>query len=56
MGAKYRYTVVLKRDPEDGSYTVTVPALPGCVTEGDVVESSLEMVKEAIAGYLESLI
>ena len=56
MNSKYRYTVVLEKDPEDGSYTVTVPALPGCVTEGDTVEDSLEMAKEAIAGHLESLI
>lgn len=56
MESKYRYTVVLEKDPEDGCYTVTVPALPGCVTEGDTVEDSLEMAKEAIAGHLESLI
>ena len=52
---KYCYTVVLDKDPEEGVYTVTVPALPGCITEGDSVEESLEMVKEAIALYIESL-
>ena len=51
----HRYTVVLEKDPEEGGYTVTVPALPGCVTEADTVEESLEMAKGAIAGYLESL-
>ena len=51
----YCYTVILDRDPEEGGYTVTVPALPGCVTEGDTVEESLAMAREAIAGYLESL-
>ncbi len=51
----YRYTVILDRDLEEGGYTVTVPALPGCVTEGDTVEESLAMAREAIAGYLESL-
>ena len=53
---KHRYTVVLEKDPEEGSYTVTVPALPGCVTEGDTIEESLAMAREVIAGHLESLI
>lgn len=52
---KYCYTVVLDKDTEEGGYTVTVPALPGCITEGDTVEESLEMVKEAITLYIESL-
>ena len=51
----HRYTVVLERDPEEGGYTVTVPAFPGCITEADTVGESLDMAKEAIAGYLESL-
>ena len=37
-----RYTVLLQPDPEEGGYTVTVPALPGCVTEGDTLEEALE--------------
>ena len=44
----HRYTVVLERDPEEGGYTVTVPALPGCITEADTVGESLDMAKEAI--------
>jgi predicted RNase H-like HicB family nuclease len=35
--------------------TVTVPALPGCITEGDTVEEAMENAQEAIAGYLEAL-
>ena len=31
---------------EEGGYTVTVPALPGCLTEGDTVEEALENAKE----------
>ena len=49
------YTVVLTPDPEDGGFTVTVPALPGCVTEGDTVEKALAMAGDAIALYVESL-
>ncbi|MBI2906203.1 MAG: type II toxin-antitoxin system HicB family antitoxin [Chloroflexi bacterium] len=50
-----RYTIILEPDPEEGGYTVTVPALPGCVTQGETVEESIERAKEAIAGYIESL-
>ena len=50
-----RYTIVLDPDPEEGGYTVTVPALPGCITEGDSIEEATERAKEAIALRLESL-
>ena len=49
------YRVLLRHEPE-GGYTVTVPTLPGCVTYGDDVDHAIEMVREAIALYLESLI
>ena len=50
------YKVILERnEDEEGYYTVTVPALPGCVTQGRTKEEALERVKEAIQGYLESL-
>jgi len=47
------YTVVLEYN--EGYYTVTVPALPGCITQGQTKEEALEHAKEAIQGYLESL-
>ncbi|HEY8694997.1 MAG TPA: type II toxin-antitoxin system HicB family antitoxin [Chloroflexota bacterium] len=53
--SEHEYTVILQPDEEDGGYTVTVPALPGCVTEGDTLEEAVEMAKEAIEGYLEAL-
>ena len=49
------YKVILERNDEEGYYTATVPALPGCVTQGRTKEETLERVKEAIQGYLESL-
>ena len=49
------YRVLLRHEPE-GGYTVTVPTLPGCVTYGDDVDHAIEMVREAIALYLESLV
>jgi antitoxin HicB len=53
--ANYQYTAVFE-PAEEGGYTVTVPALPGLVTEGDTLEEARAMVKDAIRGYLESLI
>lgn len=38
---------------EDGGYTVYVPALPGCISEGETKEEALTNIKEAIALYLE---
>ena len=51
-----RYTVLLEPDPEQGGYTVTVPALPGIVTEGDTLEEAIAMAKDAIALHIEGLI
>ena len=39
---------------DEGGYTVYVPALPGCVSEGDTVEEARQNIREAIALYLES--
>jgi antitoxin HicB len=50
-----RYTIVLEADVDEGGFTVLVPALPGCITQGDTVEQCVERAKEAIAGYLECL-
>ncbi len=52
----HRYTIILHPDDEQGGYTVTVPALPGCVTEGRTVEEAITMAREAIQLYIESLI
>ena len=40
---------------EDGGYTVTVPSLPGCISEGENREDALKNIKEAIALYLEPI-
>jgi antitoxin HicB len=55
VGKSYTYTVVLERDLEAGGFVVSVPTFPGLVTEGDTVENSLEMAREAILAYIESL-
>mgnify|MGYP003547598514 FL=1 len=38
---------------DEGGYTVYVPALPGCISEGENVDEALENIKEAIELYLE---
>ncbi len=40
---------------EDGGYTVTVPSLPGCISEGKNREEALKNIKEAIILYLEPI-
>ena len=52
--AKRSYTVIYEPQPE-GGYTVTVPALPGCVSEGDTLEEARAMAEDAIRAYCESL-
>jgi antitoxin HicB len=42
--------------PEDeGGFSVSVPALPGCFTQGETIEEAMEMAKEAISLYVETL-
>ncbi len=45
---------MLRNEPE-GGYTVIVPSLPGCATYGETIEQAIEMAKEAIELYIESL-
>jgi len=47
-----RYTVVLEKEA-DGGYVVTVPALPGCVSQGDDREEALANIREAIQLYVD---
>ncbi len=51
--AMLKYTVILIPE-EEGGYSVEVPALPGCYTQGETKEEAISMVKEAIELYLES--
>ena len=37
----------------EGGYTVTVPALPVCVSYGETFERALDMIKDAMQGWLE---
>ncbi len=50
------YTILLDPDFEEGGYTVTVPALPVCVTQGETLEDSIAMAKDAIRCHINGLI
>ena len=49
------YTVVLDPDEKGRGYTVLVPALPGCITQGHTRAEALARAREAIAAYIASL-
>ncbi|MBM3205077.1 type II toxin-antitoxin system HicB family antitoxin [Candidatus Uhrbacteria bacterium] len=51
----YNFTVVF-HPAEEGGYMVIVPALPGCITEGDTLDDAKKMAEEAIQLYCESLL
>lgn len=47
-----RYVVVLTPEAQ-GGYSVVVPSLPGCFSEGETVEEALAMARDAIATFLD---
>lgn len=47
-------TVILERD-EDGYFVASVPALPGCFTQGKTLEEVMDNIKEAIELYIKDL-
>ncbi len=47
-----KLTVVLEPSDE-GGYTVLVPSLPGCISEGETVDEALANIREAIALYVD---
>ncbi len=54
MSKSREFEVVLIPESE-GGFSVSVPALPGCHTQGETVEEAVAMAKEAIELYLETL-
>jgi len=44
---------IILEPSDEGGYTVTVPSLPGCISEGDTKEETINNIKEAIELYLE---
>ena len=46
---------VVLEPSEEGGYTVHVPSLPGCISEGETVEEAMKNIQEAIELYLEPI-
>ncbi|NOY67989.1 MAG: type II toxin-antitoxin system HicB family antitoxin [Deltaproteobacteria bacterium] len=46
---------VILEPSEEGGYTVIVPSLPGCISEGETREEALKNIQEAIELYLETV-
>ncbi|HEY7036992.1 MAG TPA: type II toxin-antitoxin system HicB family antitoxin [Thermomicrobiales bacterium] len=53
--SRLTYSVLLQPDPDEGGYTVTVPELPGIVTQGETFEEALAMARDAIVLHVEGL-
>jgi len=52
---KQTFNLAFEPDPQ-GGFTVTAPALPGCVTYGATLEEARRMAREAIELYVEDLV
>ena len=50
-----KYTAIFEPDRQDGGYVVSIPALPGCLSQGETFEEAAANIKEAAELYLEVL-
>jgi antitoxin HicB len=51
-----KYSIILEPDADGNGFTVRVPALPGCITEGATRDEAIANAKEAIEGFIEGLV
>ena len=49
-----RFPVIMEKD-KDGIYVLTVPALPGCISDGRAVEEAMSNIREAIRGFIDDM-
>ena len=54
--SRLTYSVLLQPDPDEGGFTVTVPELPGVVTQGETFEEAMAMARDAIALHIAGLV
>lgn len=52
VDTKFIYPAIFTPDEEEGGYTVEVPDLPGCITEGDTLLEAIEMAVDAASGWI----
>jgi len=48
------YRILIEQD-EDGIFVAECPSLPGCISQGNTREEAIQNIKNAIAGYIQSL-
>jgi predicted RNase H-like HicB family nuclease len=54
MEVPMKYRILIEQD-EDGMFVAEVPALPGCISQGNTRNEALDNIREAIRAYIESL-
>lgn len=54
--AEYVYPALFHLNEDDGSYTITYPDLPGCISEGKSLENALYMAQDALRVWLGYLL
>lgn len=57
MNEEYVYTILIEpADADERGFVVSVPALPGCLTQGDTYEEAIRSAREAIQCHIEGLL
>lgn len=51
----FNYTAIFEPDKKSGGFSVTIPALPGCISEGETFEDAKKNIEEAASLYLETI-
>lgn len=54
MEKRLTYNIQIERD-EDGIYVVSVPALPGCFTQGRTFDEAIGQAQDAISAFITTL-
>ena len=54
--AEYVYPALFHLNEDDGSYTITYPDIPGCISEGKSLENALYMAQDALCVWLRYLL
>jgi predicted RNase H-like HicB family nuclease len=54
-GNVMRQVIIHRADPDETGFWAEVPSLPGCFSQGETIEETLENIKDAIQGYIASL-
>ncbi|NPV90956.1 MAG: type II toxin-antitoxin system HicB family antitoxin [Firmicutes bacterium] len=53
---EYIYSAVFDHNQDDGSYTITFPDLPGCISEGKSLTNAFDMAQDALTQWIEYLL